>query len=173
MSTSIHIRVAGDQDAALIARLSRQTFLETFAPHNIKHDIDIFMNEQFTVDTLIKEVSEVGFIFLIAFLNNKPVGYLGLKEGNNPAGLGNLKSMEIARLYTLQKVIGKGIGKALMEKCLEIAIQMNKEVIWLGVWEYNQRAIDFYVKWGFEKFSEHDFVLGHDIQTDWIMKKSL
>jgi hypothetical protein len=29
------------------------------------------------------------------------------------------------------------------------------------------------VKWGFEKFADHDFVLGNDIQKDWLMKKKL
>jgi ribosomal protein S18 acetylase RimI-like enzyme len=69
--------------------------------------------------------------------------------------------------------IGKGIGKALMLKCIEIAREKKSDVLWLGVWENNQRAIDFYTKWGFEKFSTHIFMLGDDPQTDWLMKKEL
>nr|WP_315824340.1 hypothetical protein [Paraflavitalea speifideiaquila] len=43
----------------------------------------------------------------------------------------------------------------------------------VGVWEYNHRAIAFYTKWGFQKFSQHLFVVGNDPQTDWMMKKEL
>jgi ribosomal protein S18 acetylase RimI-like enzyme len=60
-----------------------------------------------------------------------------------------------------------------MQRCIEIAKEMHREIIWLGVWEHNQQAINFYTKWGFEKFGEHDFVLGNDVQTDWLMKKDL
>jgi ribosomal protein S18 acetylase RimI-like enzyme len=60
-----------------------------------------------------------------------------------------------------------------MQRCIEIARQKNAQVIWLGVWENNQKAISFYTKWRFEKFSEHVFMLGNDAQTDWLMKKIL
>jgi ribosomal protein S18 acetylase RimI-like enzyme len=73
----------------------------------------------------------------------------------------------------VQHSIGKGIGSALLQNCIDMAKEINREIIWLGVWEHNYRAIYFYTKWGFEKFAEHDFVLGNDVQTDWLMKRSL
>jgi ribosomal protein S18 acetylase RimI-like enzyme len=81
--------------------------------------------------------------------------------------------MEVARLYAMKHLIGKGAGKVLMQSGIEIAKEKNKEMIWLGVWEKNQRAIDFYTKWGFEKFDEADFLLGNDVQKDWLMRKHL
>ena len=60
-----------------------------------------------------------------------------------------------------------------MQQCLEVAAEKGKELIWLGVWEHNRRAIDFYTKFGFEKFGTPDFVLGDDVQTDWLMKKKI
>jgi ribosomal protein S18 acetylase RimI-like enzyme len=51
--------------------------------------------------------------------------------------------------------------------------EKGRQVIWLGVWEGNVKAIDFYTQWGFKKFSEHIFMLGDEPQTDWLMKKSL
>jgi ribosomal protein S18 acetylase RimI-like enzyme len=60
-----------------------------------------------------------------------------------------------------------------MHECVKIARQKGRRVIWLGVWERNTRAIEFYTKWGFKKFSEHIFMLGDEQQTDWLMKKFL
>jgi ribosomal protein S18 acetylase RimI-like enzyme len=54
-----------------------------------------------------------------------------------------------------------------------MAREKNKQLIWLGVWEHNERALAFYLKWGFERFGEHIFMLGDDTQTDWLMKKEL
>ncbi len=45
--------------------------------------------------------------------------------------------------------------------------------VWLGVWEENKRAIQFYAKNGFVEFDKHIFVLGNDAQTDIMMKKQL
>jgi ribosomal protein S18 acetylase RimI-like enzyme len=60
-----------------------------------------------------------------------------------------------------------------MEESIKIANSLRKEVIWLGVWENNDRAVRFYSRWGFEKFSEHIFMLGDEPQTDWLMRRVL
>lgn len=167
------IRLATLEDAALIADMSRQTFYESFAAQNTKEDMDKFLNKQFTRDMLINEVGAANNIFLLAYEDAEAVGYVRMRENNIPPGLGTHNAMEIARIYAVQAAIGKGVGKALMQACLNIAAEKKKEVVWLGVWEKNQRAIDFYTKHGFEKFSDHIFLLGNDPQTDWLMKKSL
>jgi ribosomal protein S18 acetylase RimI-like enzyme len=169
----ISIRVAGKEDAELIADLSRTTFIETFAPQNTKENMDKFMKEQFTHERLAKEVGALGNIFLLAELNGEPVGYARLRDLNNPPEFRNLPSLEIARIYSIQSQIGKGIGAALMKECIEVARQRNKKVIWLGVWKENHRAIKFYERWDFEIFGEHDFHLGDDLQKDWLMKREV
>ena len=171
--TELSIIVAGPEHAELIADLSRKTFFDTFIGSNTKEDMDMFMEVQFTRKALMEEVGAEGNIFLLAYRGVEPVGYARLRESTSPEQLGNLPAIEIARIYTVQNIIGKGVGSALMEKCLEIARQKKKELVWLGVWEHNRRAIDFYIRWGFEKFGEHPFILGTDLQTDWMMFKRL
>jgi ribosomal protein S18 acetylase RimI-like enzyme len=132
-----------------------------------------FLSEQFTREALIKEVNSKDNVFLLAYDQEEPVGYVRLRENNNPPSLGSTNALELARIYATSSSIGKGVGKALMQKCIELAERGKKDFIWLGVWEKNQRAIDFYTKWGFEKFDDHDFVLGNDVQKDWLMKKKI
>jgi diamine N-acetyltransferase len=163
----ITIRTATAADAELIADLSRETFYDAFIADNKKEDMDKFMNEQFTKESLMKEVGTPGNTFLLPYIDGEVAGYARLRE--NKA----LQEIEIARIYNKTTAIGKGIGKALMLACIETAEKLNKKIIWLGVWEENQRAIDFYKKFGFEKYDEHDFLLGDDLQKDWLMKKHL
>lgn len=163
------IRIAQVSDAELIADISRETFYESFAAQNTKSDMDKFMTEQFTKEKLITEVGETGTYFLLAFEDDTITGYVKLKEGTDPA-LQNANAIEISRIYACTPFIGMGIGKALIMASIEKAATMKKDCIWLGVWEHNQRAIDFYTKFGFSKFSEHDFVLGNDVQRDWLMQ---
>lgn len=170
---AITVRIAGKEDAELIANISRNTFYETFAADNTKEDMDKFMNEQFTKEALMAEVGAEGNIFLLAFEADEALGYVRLREGEQLPALEASSSIELARIYVVGTAIGKGVGAELMKRSLQIAKEMGRQIIWLGVWEKNIRAIEFYKKWGFEKFSEHEFILGNDRQTDWLMKKEL
>jgi len=169
----IVIRIASERDAELIADLSHKTFYDSYAIYNTKKNMEKFLNEQFTRQKLIEEVSQPWHIFFLAYLVNEPVGYVKVREGEIPLALVNRPCMEIARIYSVQHMIGKGVGSTLMQTSIDVALQKRKKVLWLGVWEKNQRAIDFYSKWGFEKFGEHNFLLGDELQTDWLMKKEL
>ena len=169
----VTIRIATKADAELIADMSRRTFYDSFATVNSKEDMDKFLNEQFTKEALMKEVETENNIFLLAYDDNEPVGYSRMREDNVPPSLGTDRAIEIARIYAVQTSIRKGVGSALMRRCVEIAREKNYHLVWLGVWEHNRRAIDFYSRWGFEKFAEHNFILGNDVQKDWLMKKQI
>ena len=171
--SEIVIRAATEQDSALIADLSRQTFFDTFSAENTKANMDKFMEEQFTRQKLMDEIKEPWLTFFLAFIMDEPVGYVKIRDSSVPLSLVNESCLEIARIYSVQHTIGKGVGKKLMQTCVDIATQRQKHILWLAVWEKNQRAIDFYHKWGFEKFGQQDFILGDDVQKDWLMRKKL
>lgn len=170
---NLTIRYARPEDAVLIADMSHQTFYETFAADNTEADMKKFLEEQFTKGKLILEVGARENIFLLAYEGEAPAGYVKLRDGKHPPSLGHANALEIARLYALKDRIGTGVGRALMQASLDHAKARGKEVAWLGVWEKNRRAIDFYTRWGFEKFDETDFLLGDDIQRDWLMRLRL
>ena len=170
---NLTIRYATEDDAALIADISRQTFYETFAPHNSKTNMDIFMNIQFTKARLMLEVGLPENTFLLAYRGEELAGYAKLRDTRHPETLKSTNAIEIARLYAMPAFIGKGVGKLLMQTSLEIANQKNKDTVWLGVWKENKKAIDFYTYWGFSIFDEVDFILGNELQKDWLMKKRL
>ena len=171
--TAFRLRYATKDDAALIADISQQSFYDTFAADNTEADMAKFLNEQFTKGKLMLEVGAPENIFLLAYQENNIAGYVKLREGKKLAALQGVAAMEIARLYVLKAFIGKGVGRLLMEASLRIAKEKKKEMVWLGVWEKNERAIRFYTSWGFEKFDECDFLLGDDLQRDWLMKKAV
>jgi|SRR5215207_4548956 len=167
------VRPATVEDALLIADISHQTFYETFAPENSKEDMEKFLNEQFTKGKLMLEVGARENIFLLAYSPEEVAGYVKLRDARVPPSLNSKNALEIARIYSMPHFIGKGVGRVLMQTSIDTARSKGKEVVWLGVWEKNYRAIEFYAKWGFEKFDETDFLLGNDVQRDWLMRKNL
>jgi ribosomal protein S18 acetylase RimI-like enzyme len=169
----ITFRLAGEDDVKLIKNISWQTFFDTFHPFNSKEDMELFLTTNFTEEIVRNEIKDKQNTFVLAYLKKQVAGYVKLSQGKAPRELTASNTIEISRLYALKEKIGTGVGKALMERCIRFAEEKNKDVIWLGVWEHNQRAIQFYRRCGFEKFGEQLFMLGHDKQNDWLMKKEL
>ncbi len=171
---NLSVRIATNKDAILIAHLSRETFYNAFAPANTKENMAKFMNEIFTQEKLIAELDLPDNIFLLAYDGDEVAGYVRMRDKNMPEiNLGTDNIIEIARIYTVTSAIGKGIGSFLMNACIAIAKEKQRTFIWLGVWEHNPKAIAFYERFGFQKFGEHYFTLGDDVQTDWLMAKKL
>lgn len=167
------LRTATAADATLVADISRQTFYDAFAADNTPEDMALFLNEQFTRGRLMLEVGRPGLHFILAYDGPTVAAYAKLRDGKTPPALGSSNALEIARLYACTPYIGRGAGRALMAESLRIAGERGKDWVWLGVWEHNQRAIDFYSAWGFEKFDECDFLLGTDVQRDWLMRRKV
>ena len=169
----LQLRIAVSEDAELIADLSRSTFFDTFYAQNDPSNINLFLREQFTRSSLIAEVGMPGNTFVLAYADNEVAGYMKLRDGIVPPELGTANTLEIARIYATQKMVGRGVGKRLMEYAHETAVAMGRQSIWLAVWEKNPRALRFYENWGFRIVGKQVFVLGLDLQTDWIMQEML
>jgi diamine N-acetyltransferase len=171
--SAVKIKLATTSDVNTLLELSANTFYQAFAGQNTEANMAAYMTSAFTASQLSEEIKDPACIFFLAFMDEEAVGYSKLRKNKSHKNLKGAKAIEIHRLYVLKKMVGKKIGKALMEKCLEVAKRENYEVVWLGVWEHNTHAINFYKSWGFEVFSSYVFKLGDDAQTDLLMKKEI
>jgi GNAT superfamily N-acetyltransferase len=166
----MNIRYGAIADAQLLSELGARTFYDTFAQDNTPENIDAYLQRSFSPEIQFKELADPGVIFLIAEFEGIPVGYAQLILDSQDEPIKGLKPLEVRRIYASIEHLGKGVGKELMQATIREAQQRNCECIWLGVWEKNQRAIDFYRKWGFREVGSHIFSVGDDPQTDFIME---
>lgn len=173
VSIKVTIQPVKPNEVTLLADISRQTFFDTFHEQNTEEDMALYLEHTFNADTVQQELSAKENHFFFARIGEQIAGYLKLTEGEIPQLQTTVKALEISRIYAVKERLGTGIGKALVEFVISFAKQECFKTIWLGVWEHNQRAIQFYQRFGFEKFGEHEFMLGHDRQNDWLMKKEL
>jgi ribosomal protein S18 acetylase RimI-like enzyme len=172
MNSELVIRKAQAGDAAVLKKISVDTFVETFASQNTKEDMDLFLKECFNLETIQKEISDKDTEYHMAFLDNKLAGYVKFRRDSHE-DLKNNKCIEISRIYVYEAFQSKKIGSALMRFVIDQAKAAGMEIIWLGVWEFNPKAIQFYEKWGFKVFGKHVFRLGTDDQNDLLMCKHL
>ncbi len=170
---NVEIRKVTINDLDRLQKIGRQTFYETFDSGNTEDNMNKYLDESFSVTKLTTELSDTNSEFYFAILDNKVIGYLKINFGQSQTELQDDKAVEIERIYVLKDYHGKNVGKLLYDKAINIARQKNAEYVWLGVWEENLRAINFYKKNGFVEFDKHIFKLGNDEQTDIMMKLKL
>jgi len=173
VSASYSVRKARAGDNLLLSRLGAETFVHTFGPDNTAEDMRLYIQNSFSPEIQAAELATPSSVFLIAELATEPVGYARLLESDPPGGVTGSRPIEIVRIYARPERVGHGVGARLMQACLEEAALRQCDVIWLGVWGQNRRAIAFYAGWGFVPVGSHDFLLGTDLQTDTLMARPL
>ncbi len=170
---SVKIRRLTGEDVLLLQEIGRKTFAETFSSNNSKENMEKYLEEGFSLSKLQGEIDDPNAEFYFAMQDNNIIGYLKLNIGQSQTEIKNDNALEIERIYVLKEFQGQNIGQQLFEKALEQAYAQKVDFIWLGVWEENKRAIQFYTKNGFIAFDKHIFKLGDEEQTDIMMKLKL
>ena len=156
-----------------IQSIGKETFYETFKDDNTEQNMQDYLATAFTTEKITSELKNPYSQFYLLFVGSELAGYLKVNIASAQTENMGMDALEIERIYVKQAFHKMGLGKTLMNKAIDIATELNKHYIWLGVWEKNRNAIDFYVKAGFEQCGQHSFYMGDEEQVDWIMKKRL
>jgi ribosomal protein S18 acetylase RimI-like enzyme len=166
------VRLGTREDASLLADLGTRTFRES-SPNTLREDLDSYLKENFTCEKLLAYLSVKSAAALILEKSGRTIGYALLYPGQAPDRLVPPHSIQLERLYILEEWIGRRLGDVLMARCLEHVRHSGFGSIWLTVWENNRRAIRFYERWGFRRAGVCDFVVGREIQKDFLLLKDI
>jgi GNAT superfamily N-acetyltransferase len=130
------------------------------------------VREAFSIERISRELRDPRSLTLLSELGGTMIGYARLDEGE-PEPPDRRAGIELVRMYVDSAHHGRGVADALMGRCIDEARSRGYGTMWLGVWEHHPRAQRFYARWGFERVGEHEFMLGDDRQTDWIMERAI
>jgi len=169
----IKVRRIEKNELAQLSTIAKKTFFNTFINTCTAEDMIGFLEENYNDEKLLSELNNSSYHYFFATINNEVVGYLLFaEEYKHLSILQQWKALELKRIYVLQQYQGKGVAQALMNFYMDFAIKNNYEVVWLGVWEQNEKAKAFYAKYGFiDSGYTHDFPIGNTPQTDvWLWK---
>ncbi len=167
------IKKIGLSEIQKLQKIGRQTFSETFADNNSEENMNDYLEEKFSIEKLTSELTNPNSEFYFASADDKILGYLKVNFAESQTELKDKNALEIERIYVLKEFHGHKIGQILYDKAVQIAKDADLNYIWLGVWEENYRALNFYKKNGFVEFDKHIFRLGDDEQTDLLMQLTL
>ena len=158
-------------DLSKLQEIGAETFNETFKDQNSPENMKAYFESAFNIKQLEKELTNPLSQFSFVYFNHEIAGYLKVNTDEAQSESMGAESLEIERIYVKKKFHKHGLGKYMLNKAIEIAIEHHKEKIWLGVWEVNENAIGFYNKMGFVQTGVHSFYMGEDEQRDLIMTK--
>jgi len=171
MNSEIIIQKVKPEEAVEFSKLSAALFSETFAESNSSEDMELYLAKNFAEDQIRHELIDQNTYCFYAIKNSIPIGCIKLILSD--ASFIGIKTVELSRLYVAKAYHNQKIGAALMQFAISFGLKNQAKKLWLGVWENNQKAINFYLKWGFIKTDILQFKLGNDLQEDWLMEKDL
>ena len=151
MQTQCTLRMAEMADSEAIASVNIQSWKDTYPGIMPQKRLDGLNMERCTKHWQAN--IRGAFTVLVAELEGRIVGFLS--GGDNieyqacETGLGNACDCELGALYLLQEFQGRGIGKALFQRFVELMKQDSRRTMIVWVAEKN-RSTGFYAAMGGE-----------------------
>lgn len=160
-------------DLPALRELAIKTFVHTYEAFNTPEVMADYLENAFSEERIKAELFHPESEFYALVDGREWIAYIKVNEGEAQTDLRPGAVLELERIYVDPACQGKGYGKQLLQKALEVARLKNKDKLWLGVWEHNPNAIRFYESQGFVKNGTHVFMIGGEAQNDWIMEKEI
>ena len=161
INDGICIRPIQPSDNAALANIVRTTLAEFGAnkPGTVYYDP--------TTDALYELFREPRSTYFVAEWNGEVVGGGGIYPSPGlPEGI-----CELVKMYLLKKVKGKGLGRLLIQKCLDEAKAKGFEKIYIETMPELKQALNTYEKFGFEYIDHPMGNTGHFGCDLWMIKE--
>ncbi|MEK4852445.1 GNAT family N-acetyltransferase [Paenibacillus sp. FSL H7-0756] len=168
---AVLIKRCSSGDLGTLQKISIETFTDTFKNQNSPEAIEAYLKKAFHIEQLKKECTNRNSEFHFIYYNEEIAGYLKVNAEDAQSENMGEDSLEVERIYIRRPFHRLGLGKLLIEKAVELAVEKNKRKLWLGVWEQNGNAISFYNNMNFVQTGAHSFYMGDEEQTDLIMTR--
>ena len=138
--------------------------------HFWKDSGEWYVKEQYSKNTILKELSEEKADYYFVLFNDKIVGNFRIIWDEKLQGLSEEKQVKLHRIYLHPKTQGNGLGKKLLSWLEKEAKQKGYKIIWLDAMDEQPQAFQFYKKRGY-KYHSHTF-LPFELLYDEVRKMS-
>lgn len=167
------IRHATADDVELLCPLGATTFRETYRPISDAAELEDYVARQFTPAKIQAWLRDPHARTLLAFAAGAPAGYAHVRAAPVPDCVADRQAIELSRLYLLPSAQGTGLGGALMDAALAQAAALGGCTVWLGAYDRNVKALEFYARRGFARVGTHEFEFGGQIHADPVLTRAV
>jgi ribosomal protein S18 acetylase RimI-like enzyme len=158
-------------NAAIVATIGKKSFRHAF--ENLfasKEEMTEYLEFTYDPVKLAKSIRKENNVYLLAFLDGKPVGFAKLKKHSLNDLITSPVQMELQKIYVLAEYHGRGVGSALMNEVNAVVREEGPDSIWLDTYISNEKAIHFYESYGFSKIGRYYFTIGSQTFEYYVME---
>ena len=170
-SAAVSFRLAVPADAARLAEFGARTFEDAFGADNTPENMLLYLGRAYGVAQQTAELDDPSMSTIVAESDGRLAAFAQLRAGPAPESVPGGAAIELLRFYVDRPWHGLGLARTLMAAVDREAARRGAVVLWLSVWEHNERAKAFYRKCGFADVGSKAFVLGTDRQRDRVMAR--
>ena len=125
-----------------------------------------YMANLFLSTSAIEELINKGAIFKLVMENDEPIGFIEyILEGNK---------VFLSKLYARKDYRHKGVGRYMLEDCIDYGKSNNADSIYLTVNKRNTNSINVYNHVGFKQVDSVVNDIGHGyVMDDYIMELNI
>ena len=166
----IHFRDATAADAATLAAFSSLTFNETFGHLYSEEDLNDHLQSKCSIEVFNKALAAGDYVIL-AYDGDELIGFCKIGNVELPVAHPPTGAQEIHRIYLRRKYHGTGLGQELLKRALESKRLKDASLVYLGVWEENDRAKQFYFRNGFLPVGRYLYPVGKQVDNEMILAR--
>jgi putative acetyltransferase len=154
------IRKIKKEDDGAVASVIRDVLIE----HNVPKVGTAYADPQ--LDYMFEAYNQPRSTYFVVEDNGKIIGGAGISHLENEAE----NICELQKMYFLPEARGRGLGSAMMEKCLNSAKEFGYEKCYLETMPYMEDAQKLYKKSGFDYISAPMGNTGHNACPVWMLR---
>lgn len=149
----------------IVQNLAKEIWHEHYRSILSTDQID-YMLDLFYSKTAIENDLKSRITWDVLYYDEVPVGYVSCKI--EPS------KVHLSKIYLKSEMRGKGLGKTMLNRATQIAVNQNINTIYLNVNKNNENSIQFYLNNGFQIQNEGIFDIGNGyVMDDFIMEKHI
>jgi ribosomal protein S18 acetylase RimI-like enzyme len=153
-------REAALTDAAALSDFAGRIFVASYESQLPRDDLAELARQRFTLERQRDEIDNPNIRTFLAF-DPELIGYAQLVADSNPeCELAANRPAELRRMYVVAQWHGRGVAPHLLHLAEGEARNRECDVMWLAVWQGNDRAIAFYRKHGFTAIASGPIQVG-------------
>ena len=164
-------RDATPKDAALLAGLGRQSFVETFGHLYRPEDLEAFLLSH-SEENWAADLADPDLSVRLVEADGLAIAYAKIGPVSLPVQP-QAPAAELRQFYMLAPWQGRGVAAELMAWVLDRARALDAEELYLSVYVDNHRARRFYDRYGFTFVAPYAFMVGEQADEDLIMRLNL
>lgn len=164
------IRKATEQDFPQIQAIANVVWPATFGPLMSEETLHYMMDLMYSTPSLQRQINKENIKYLLIEDNDKAIGYSSYEIDYQKSGL-----LMVHRLYLLPSTQGSGYGTATLNHLSDLAKEKMQKGLCLKVLHSNDKAYQYYLKYGFKKTGEDYNHVGNNYPPflDFILEKAL